>query len=153
MKKEKDKANSGSVKVDAPAGKPNTGTQTSGHEDAPQRVLIYDDDLEILFLCKEILPASQYHVETLSHCEDVISDVERIKPDIIFMDLWIPTIGGEKAVMLLKENTATKNIPVILFSANGEIKQISHRIKADGYLEKPFGISRFREIIKTGARK
>ncbi|MDQ6762320.1 MAG: response regulator, partial [Bacteroidota bacterium] len=71
----------------------------------------------------------------------------------IFMDLWIPTIGGEKAVMLLKENTATKNIPVILFSANGEIKQISHRIKADGYLEKPFGISRFREIIKTSARK
>ncbi len=139
MKKEKDKAN--------------TGKQASSNDNARRRVLIYDDDTEILFLCKEILPASHYHVETLTHCEDVISDVEQIKPDIIFMDLWIPTIGGEKAVMLLKENTVTKNIPVILFSANAEIKQISDRIKADGYLEKPFELKLFREVINTGIRK
>ena len=110
-------------------------------------VLIYDDDLEILFLCKAILGETDYRVETLSHCENVLSDIELIKPGIILMDLWIPVIGGEKAVNIIKENPATKHIPIILFSANAEIKQIFKKIKADGYIEKPFDIAALKETI------
>ncbi len=111
-------------------------------------VLIYDDDLEILFLCKAILQKDQYRVETLSRCENVISDIARLKPDIILMDLWIPEIGGEKAITMMKENTNTQHIPVILFSANAEIKEIGKKINADGYIEKPFDINEFKETIK-----
>lgn len=111
-------------------------------------VLIYDDDLEILFLCKAILQKDKYRVETLSRCENVISDIARLKPDIILMDLWIPEIGGEKAITMMKENTNTQHIPVILFSANAEIKEIGKKINADGYIEKPFDINEFKETIK-----
>ena len=111
-------------------------------------ILIYDDDHEILFLCKAILARDQYRVETMSHCEDVISDIARIKPDIILMDLWIPKTGGEKAIMMIKENPATRNIPIILFSANTEIKEICKKIKADGYIEKPFDIIALKETIE-----
>jgi DNA-binding NtrC family response regulator len=111
-------------------------------------VLIYDDDKEILFLCKAILGDKLYHVETLSHCENVLTDVALIKPDLILMDLWIPSIGGEKAITLLKENLLTRNIPVLLFSANPEIETISKKIHADGYIQKPFDIALLKETIE-----
>lgn len=110
-------------------------------------ILIYEDDLEILFLCKKLLVKDNYRVETLTRCENVIKDIESIKPDLILMDLWIPEIGGEKAVMLIKKNPATRHIPVLLFSANAKIKEIAETTNADGYIEKPFDIIAFKEII------
>lgn len=111
-------------------------------------ILIYEDDQEILSLCKKILSKSQYRVETLSRCENVISDIDSIKPNLIIMDLWIPEIGGEKAVTMIKENSATRHIPVLLFSANAEIKEVCKKINADGYIEKPFDINIFKKIIE-----
>jgi DNA-binding NtrC family response regulator len=112
-------------------------------------VLIYDDDAEILFLCKAILTKkNQYRVEALSRCENVIHDIKRIKPDIILMDLWIPEIGGEKAVTAMKKDPSTCHIPVIIFSANAEVSTISKKVKANGYIEKPFDISTFSEMIE-----
>lgn len=105
------------------------------------RILIYEDDKEILLVCKLILQKNKYQVETLSKIEDVLKDVERIQPDLILMDLWIPETGGEKATSLIKTNPATSAIPVILFSANTDIREICARVNADDYLEKPFGIN------------
>ena len=109
-------------------------------------VLIYDDDPEILFLCRAILKNS-YRVETLERCDNVIKDVESLQPDIIFMDLWIADIGGAKATELIKQNTSTANIPIILFSANADIKEITKNTNADGFLAKPFDISLLKETI------
>lgn len=115
--------------------------------DAPC-ILIYDDDIEILVLCKAVLSKCNYRIETFTQCENVINDAQRLKPHVILMDLWIPAIGGQKAVELLKENPATKNIPAILFSANAEIKEISEKVRADGYLSKPFDINVFKHTIE-----
>ena len=123
-----------------------TGTKLN----TPQKkcVLIYDDDLEILFLCKAILSKSSYRVETLSCCENVLEDVARIKPDIILMDLWIPEIGGEKAIEIVKTNPETNHIPMLIFSANAEIATICKKVNANGFIEKPFDISGFNEAIQ-----
>ena len=74
-----------------------------------------------------------------------MSDFDSIKPNLIIMDLWIPEIGGEKAVTMIKENSATRHIPVLLFSANAEIKEVCKKINADGYIEKPFNINTFKK--------
>ena len=111
-------------------------------------VLIYDDDPEILFLCKAILSKSNYRVETLSSCDNVIADIARINPDIILMDLWIPEIGGEKAIDIVKKNPLTQHIPMLIFSANAEIEAICKRVNANGFIEKPFDIIRFKETIQ-----
>ena len=94
-------------------------------------ILIYDDDREILFLCKAILQKHKYTVETLSRCEEVINDINRVQPHFILMDLWIPEIGGEKAVALAKQNDATKHVPIFLFSANADIKEIYKKVNAE----------------------
>jgi DNA-binding response OmpR family regulator len=111
-------------------------------------ILIYEDDIEILQLCKTILMMSNYRVETLSICKNVIKDIEYFKPDLILMDLWIPEIGGEKAISIIKKNTSTQNIPVILFSANSDIQEICKKINADGYIEKPFDINLLKSTIE-----
>lgn len=110
-------------------------------------ILIYDDDVEILTVCKAILAGKNYRIETLLHCENVIEDIQKIKPDIVLMDLWIPKIGGENAIKLMMENETIKNIPVILFSANDEIEKINDRIQAQGFLKKPFDIKDFKKVL------
>lgn len=115
-------------------------------------VLIYDDDVEILFLCKKILE-KEYHVETLPKCQNIIVDISRLQPDIILMDIWIPDIGGEKAVQIMKNDPLVKFIPVLFFSANDEIHEICERTGADGYIAKPFDIKDFKEIIKKNILK
>ena len=114
-------------------------------------VLIYDDDQEILFLCKAIL-STKYQVELLSRCENVINDLLLLKPSIVLMDLWIPEIGGEKAIAEIKTNEATKHIPVILFSANADLAAICKNINANGYIEKPFDISAFQAVIEENIK-
>jgi CheY-like chemotaxis protein len=112
-----------------------------------KRVLIYDDEQEMLLLCRAILTETNYFVKTITSCENILSDIDIIKPNIILMDLWIPQTGGEKATMLVKANAITRHIPIILFSANDEIEKISVRSKADGYIQKPFDILVFKETI------
>ena len=111
-------------------------------------ILIYDDDLEILEVCRAIL-GNTYHVETQINCDNVMTDVNKFHPDAILMDLWIPKIGGEKAIALLKADPALKHVPVIIFSANDDTERISERIKADGYLKKPFDLLEFRTLIHS----
>ena len=114
-----------------------------------KNILIYDDDEEILLLCKIILKKCNHNVETLSHCDDVLEDVIRLKPDFILMDLWIPEMGGEKAVRILKAHEVTKEIPVFLFSANADIKDICEKVGASGYIAKPFDLKTFIEVIQS----
>ncbi len=116
-----------------------------------KNILIYDDDEEILLLCKIILKKHDYAVETLSRCDDVIADIKRLKPDFILMDLWIPEMGGEKAVKMMKTHELTQHIPIFLFSANVDIKEICEKVNANGYLAKPFDVKTFIEVIQNNA--
>lgn len=112
-------------------------------------ILIYEDDLEILELCKIILDEPGRKVETRSSCENILQDIELVQPDVILMDLWIPKIGGEKAILLLKNEADKQHIPVILFSANDGLEEICQRIKANGYLKKPFDITALKSTIDS----
>lgn len=109
-------------------------------------ILIFDDDLEILMLSKIILERENYRVETRICCDDIIKDIADVNPGMILMDLRIPKIGGEQATRLAKSEKATKHIPVIIFSANTEIEQVSERANANGFLKKPFDV---KHLIST----
>jgi DNA-binding response OmpR family regulator len=112
-------------------------------------VLIYDDDHDILSVCKIILSQHNYRVETMTLNTDILDDIGRLKPDVILMDLWIPELGGEMAVELVKNSKAAQHIPIILFSASTEIDEISKRTRADGFLKKPFEIITMLNVLKA----
>lgn len=111
-------------------------------------VLIFDDDLEILILCKMILKKENYRVETRTICDNIIEDIKTLDPDIVLMDLWLPKIGGAEAVKLMREHNDTRDVPVLLFSANDEIDKISRSSAANGYVRKPFDIGAFKSEIE-----
>jgi DNA-binding NtrC family response regulator len=111
-------------------------------------ILIFDDDPQILMVCKIILERHNYQVDTRSFCDDIIIDINKVKPDVVLMDLWIPLVGGEAAITLMKNNSETRQIPIILFSANAEIEIIATRARANGFLRKPFDINELLGIIQ-----
>lgn len=110
-------------------------------------VLIFDDDMETLSVSKLILEQQDFSVSVRPRCNDIIGDVAETAADIVLIDLWMPEIGGEKAVQLMKKDKDTAHIPAILFSANDEIEAVCARCGADGYLKKPFSIADLVEVI------
>ncbi len=118
-----------------------------------KNVLIFDDDPEILLVCKLILEQEDYTVSTRIYCDDVIDDIQNVNPGVILMDLLIPEIGGENAIGLIKGNRDTMHIPVILFSANPGIEQALERTGASAFLKKPFAINDLLEMVEDHTLK
>lgn len=110
-------------------------------------ILIFDDDQDILSVCRVILEMHHFNVETRVSCDNIIKDIVATEPVLILMDLWIPVIGGEKAIHLLKNTPGTEHIPVLLFSANANIAEISKRVNAEGFVKKPFDITEFTQKL------
>lgn len=103
-----------------------------------KRVVVFDDDQDLLAIFRFLFEDAGCIVESFSDCDDVVAKVRRVAPDLILMDNWIPSLGGEVAVKLLKAALDLKDIPVIYISANNDVKEIAARAGADRFMPKPF---------------
>ncbi|MBB5623060.1 two-component system cell cycle response regulator DivK [Pedobacter cryoconitis] len=112
-----------------------------------KKVFIFDDNTDILELCTFILEDAGYEIKTSSTSNNIIEQVMAYIPDIIFMDNWLPDVGGIDATRALKSDEKLKNIPVIYFSANNDVMSLADEAGADGYLSKPFDIQELENII------
>lgn len=112
-----------------------------------KRILIFDDDIDILSICSYILEELGWEVHTSTNCNNIVEKVRNVTPDVILMDNWIPDTGGIVATQTLKNDKELKNIPVIYFSANNDIQSLAKQAGADSYLEKPFDIEELENII------
>lgn len=110
--------------------------------------MICDDNEDILEVSSVILTMKGYEVKTITHSNDLFTAIDKSKPGIILMDLGIPEIGGAAATKQLKSTESTKNIPVLLFSANPDIAKIAIECGADGFLSKPFEIENLEKAIE-----
>lgn len=113
-----------------------------------KKIFIFDDNLEILELCSEILEDLGCEVKTSPTTTNVEQQVLSFMPDLIFMDNWLPDISGIEATRLLKSNEQLKNIPVLYFSANSNIDALAAEAGADDFLGKPFDIDQFETLVK-----
>lgn len=113
-----------------------------------KKIFIFDDNLEILELCTEILEDLGCEVKTSPTTTNVERQVSDYMPDLIFMDNWLPDISGIEATRMLKSNEDLKNIPILYFSANSNIDALAKEAGADDYLAKPFDIDQFEEVVK-----
>ena len=113
-----------------------------------KKIFIFDDNLEILELCSEILEDLGCEVKTSPTTTNVEQQVLSFMPDLIFMDNWLPDISGIEATRLLKSNEQLTNIPVLYFSANSNIDALAAEAGADDFLGKPFDIDQFETLVK-----
>lgn len=112
-----------------------------------KKILVCDDDPAIVEVTQTILELAGYYVATSTTCNNILELVSDLKPDLILMDLWIPDAGGEEATKLLKSHGNTKDIPVILFSANNDIEKIAGKTGAEDFLKKPYEIKDLETVV------
>ena len=94
------------------------------------KVAIFDDDHDILELCAFILKQKGFQVLTQPNCSNLLETVTSFMPDVILMDNWIPETGGIEATQSIKARPDLKNIPIIYFSANNDIKSLAAKAGA-----------------------
>jgi DNA-binding response OmpR family regulator len=113
----------------------------------PGRVLIFDDDTDLLQVCSIVLKSKNYSVNGFNKCNDILKEVKSFSPDVILMDNWIPDTGGVKATQQIKNDYDCKNIPVIFFSANDRVQDLAAEAGAEFYLQKPFEIEELENVV------
>ncbi len=113
-----------------------------------KKIFIFDDNLQILELCTEILDDLGCKVKTSPTTNQIEEQVRDFMPDLIFMDNWLPDISGIEATQLIKANSELKHIPVIYFSANSNITELAAEAGAEDFLAKPFDLDQFEDKIK-----
>lgn len=113
-----------------------------------KKILICDDDRDIVEVTSLILRDDGYEVKAVYSSDNIVEEVKDYEPNLILMDLRVPKKGGEEATRELKGDKKTEKIPVLIFSANHEAVKISKEIGADGFVSKPYDIDIFLEIIK-----
>lgn len=113
-----------------------------------KKILIFDDNVQILELCKEILEDLGCEIKTSTSTNNVLEKVRNYLPHLIFMDNWLPDISGIEATRLIKSESDLQHIPVIYFTANTDIRKLAEEAGADDYIAKPFDIDLFEEKVK-----
>jgi CheY-like chemotaxis protein len=115
----------------------------------PKKIIIFDDDEDILSICSYILEEQGWEVHTFTDCNNITEKVAGVLPDVILMDNWIPDAGGIVATQTLKKDEALKHIPVVYFSANSDIQLLADHAGAETYLAKPFDLEELERVINT----
>jgi CheY-like chemotaxis protein len=100
------------------------------------KVLLVDDDRMILRIISTMLSRKGYLVYTSNTAADILSIVEKYKPDIILMDYQMPVVSGIEAIELLKSNELSMPVPIIFFSVHESMAAKGIKAGAAMYVSK-----------------
>lgn len=107
-----------------------------------KRVLVVDDDPDILEVFQIALEAEHYKVYPLLSPRYIFKTVKEFNPDLIILDIMLNGMDGRAVFRELKSNAETLEIPIIMASARyDEDYIVSQKYHPDFYLEKPFNIA------------
>jgi len=125
---------------------------------AREKILVVEDEEDILELIKYNLTKEGYQVSTSTTGESAIESARRVVPDLILLDIMLPGMDGLEVCRLLKRDPVTEKIPIIMLTAKGEESDIitGLEIGADDYMPKPFSpkivIARIRNLLRRKSR-
>jgi DNA-binding response OmpR family regulator len=112
------------------------------------KILVVDDDADILAVVELILHANDFNVKTISRWEDIPHSIQIYSPDLILLDVALGGADGREICTALKKSVDTKHIPVILFSAQYDLANNMRGCTANGLVAKPFETSYLLETIR-----
>jgi two-component system, OmpR family, alkaline phosphatase synthesis response regulator PhoP len=117
----------------------------------PKKILIVDDEPQIVEICKDYLKAAGYETITSSNGVQGVSLARREKPDLIVLDLMMPEMDGLEVTRTIRRES---DVPIIMLTARVEEtdKLIGLELGADDYITKPFSprelVARIRVVLR-----
>lgn len=118
--------------------------------DAKTKILVADDDLEILALVARHLTALPAEVVEASDGEEALRLAQREKPDLVVLDVMMPGMSGWEVCRAIREDDALTGTGVIMLTGIGERlnEMTSPLYGADGFLDKPFELDQLSEKVR-----
>ena len=123
-----------------------------------ERVLIVDDDPDIVRLVSYNLSHSGYQALTASTGREALELVQKQPPDLIVLDLMLPDIDGMEVCRTLRRQVTTRRIPILMLTARGEEidRVVGFELGADDYVAKPFSprelVLRIKSILRRAGK-
>jgi len=119
---------------------------------------VVDDEEDLLELVTYNLTREGYQVECVTTGEMAIRAARSWRPDLLILDLMLPGVDGLEICRVLKNDPATRQIPIVMLTAKGEEADIVAGLElgADDYIPKPFSprvlIARVRAVIRRESK-
>ena len=116
-------------------------------------VLVVDDEIAIAKLIKFVLESNGYEVRIADDGESALGAIKDRKPDLMVLDLMLPTISGFDVLQSIREEMKIIDLPVIVLTCRGQKEDRDKAIKlgATEYLTKPFSPTSLVNTLKTYA--
>ncbi|WP_069650175.1 response regulator transcription factor [Caloranaerobacter ferrireducens] len=120
-----------------------------------KRILVVDDEEHIIELIRFNLETNGYYVIAANDGNEALKKVKEEKPDLVILDLMLPSIDGIEICKILRKDKETEKLPIIMLTAKSEeIDMIlGLEIGADDYITKPFSVRELLARIKAVLRR
>jgi len=116
-----------------------------------KKILIVDDDKEVLDIIKKKLTQENYEVMTASSGQEALTICKTDCPDLVLLDIAMPEMDGYNTCEKIKQNTKTKGIPVVFVTGKELLPEGIYKrcrdLGACGYISKPYTIKQLLEKI------
>jgi DNA-binding response OmpR family regulator len=113
-----------------------------------EKVLIVDDNSDILWVVETVLKRYGFEVLALPKGEAVVRRTKSFLPNLILLDVFLSGIDGIEVCNKIKENPKTRDIPIIMFSAHTDFSGVKKFCKADDFISKPFDVNELVNKIR-----
>jgi DNA-binding response OmpR family regulator len=132
----------------------NSNAKTN-QEDVATTILIADDDEDILTLVQRALSESGYEVLLARDGASALATAREQKPALALIDIAMPELDGYEVTAALKNDPATKETVVILFTARSEASDVEkgYEAGADDYIMKPFTLKTLQSRVRAALDK
>ncbi|MCD6082233.1 response regulator [candidate division WOR-3 bacterium] len=114
------------------------------------KILVVEDEPEIRILVKTILEKAGYSVVEAEDGEAALRLVNEEEPDLVLLDVMIPGIEGWEVCRRIRENEATRRIPIIMVTVRTTDEDIQRSVEcgANAHINKPFDQRELLDTIK-----
>lgn len=115
-----------------------------------KKILIVEDEESLLKLESILLTSKGYQVEGVADGRAALEAIKNHAPDLVLLDIMLPEIDGFEVCRRIKEDPATKHIPVIMLTAKKSREDMARgeQVGADWYITKPFKSAMVIETIQ-----